>query len=139
MTWSMVWDSSSICGLMVSTVTVSFCSPTCEVRIDGGDAAGGDHGFDRVGVEAGRFHAHFIGAGGQRRHAELTALIAEQGAFERGGRVLHFDGGVGHDTAGRVVDGAGDFAGGRLGRQGRDENPKKQHPQKTLHLDIQTQ
>ena len=110
-----------------------------EVRIDGGDAAGRDYGFDQVVGEAGCYHVHFIGAGGERRHAVLTVLIAEQGALERGGRVLHFDGGVGHDTAGRIVDGAGDFAGGRLGRQGRDENAKEQHPQITLHLDIQTQ
>ena len=103
-----------------------------QVRIDRGDAAGGDHGFDRVGVEAGRFHAHFIGAGGQRRHAVLTALIAEQDAFERRGHALHFDGSVGHDAAGRIVNGAGDFTSGRLGRQGRGENRKKQHPQKSV-------
>ncbi len=89
--------------------------------------------------EAGRFHAHFIVAGGQRRHAVLAALIAEQGALERGSGVLDLDGSVGHDPAGRIVNGAGDFAGGRLGGQGRDENAKEQHPQIALHLDIQTQ
>ena len=90
-------------------------------------------------MEAGRFDAHFISAGGQRRHAVLAVLIADQDAFKRGSRILYFDGGVGYDAPGRVVDGAGDFSRGGLGRQGRDEYYKKQHPQKTVHLNIQTQ
>ena len=48
-----------------------------KVWIHCGDAAGRHHRFDRVAPEARRFHAHFIGAGSQRRHAVLAALIAE--------------------------------------------------------------
>ena len=110
-----------------------------EARIHRGDAAGCHHHFHRVAAEAGRVHPHSIGAGPQRRHAELAALVAQQGAFERRGLVLHFDGCVGYHRAGSIVDGAGDFAGGRLGRQSRYKTPNQQHPQKTWHLHIQPQ
>jgi hypothetical protein len=90
-------------------------------------------------MEAGRFYAHFICAGCQGRHTVLTALIAEQDAFERRGHALHFDGSVGHNASGRIVNSTGDFTSGRLGRQGGGKYRKKQHPQKALHLNIQTQ
>ena len=116
-----------------------FLFPHLQAWIHRGDAAGRDHGCHRIAGEAGSFHTHLIGSGGQRRHAVLTVLVAQQDAFESRSRVLHFDRGVGYRSAGRIVHRAGDFAGGRLRPQDRHENHRQQHPQITSHLDIQTQ